>query len=316
MIQSPKSVCVLVGCLVPFLLTTMTWGQEAVPKARAVADEVENLIREFPKGWLHYSSEPNSALNATWQISREPDPNKDPVLICLGKPDGYVRTEKEYDNFELSLEWKYPADPNGNSGILLYTIEKDMIWPKSVQVQLHRPTAGSIFPSNGAKVDNPLPAKDLSRAVNEWNECVITSVDGKVSVSMNGHKVGEVTGCMPQKGCVGLQSEGSEIHFRKIWIKPLSATDKRVSSRKLSVRHKKIPVCPPEMIFTEIPDRELAWLTPSATHRSKVEAQRISRALRRLDLHGKLKPGQFKHLSPFAVLGGPGLPEKPPATIP
>ncbi len=321
--QSPRSVCVLVGCLVPFLLT-ISWGQEAVPKVRAAVDEVEeNLIRDFPKGWLHFSSEPNTALNVTWQIARDPDLSKDPVLICLGKPDGYLRTEKEYENFELTLEWKYPVDPNGNSGILLYTIEKDMIWPKSVQVQLHRPTAGSVFPSNGAKVDNPLPAKDLSRPINVWNECVITSVDGKISVSMNGNKVGEVTGCMPQKGCVGLQSEGSEIHFRKFSIrhlpsadKLLPSTEKRVSSRKLSVRHKKIPVCPPEMVFATIPDGELAILTPSAAHREKVEAQRISRALRRFELHGKMKPGLFKHLSPFAALGPPGLPENPPANIP
>lgn len=314
--QSQRFVCVFVGCWLSLVLT-IGRAQDVAPKARVVSDEGENLIREFPKGWIHYTSEPNTPLNATWQVSREQDPNKDAILICLGKPDGYIRTEKEYENFELALEWKYPADPNGNSGILLYTIEKDMIWPKSVQVQLHRPTAGSVFPSNGAKVDNPLPAKDLSRAVNVWNDCVITAVDGKVSVTMNGHKVGEVSGCMPQKGCVGLQSEGSEIHFRNVWIKPLPSTvEKRVSSRKVNVRHKNIPTCPPEMVFTQIPDSELALLPPSATHRAKIEAQRIARALRRFELHGKLRPSQLKHLSPFAVLESPALVDKPPLPAP
>lgn len=320
--QSPLSLRGLVACLATSLaLLTVTVAQEVPPKPRLTGDDVEILLREFPKGWIHFSSQADTPLNATWQIAREQDANKDAkdsVLICLGKPDGYIRTEKEYENFELDLEWKYPADPNGNSGILLYTIEKDMIWPKSVQIQLHRPTAGSIFPSNGGKVDNPLPAKDLSRPVNVWNDCQITSVDGKISVTLNGHKVGEVTGCMPQKGCVGLQSEGSEIHFRNVRIKPLPATvpEKRISSRKQSVRHKKIPVCPPEMIFTEQPDSEISLPAQGETHRTKAESQRISRALRRFELHGKLKPSLFRNLSPFAVMDGPWMPERPPVAAP
>lgn len=310
-----------VVCLIALLVCwPVASGQEPeVPKAAtdpAAADEVENLIRDFPKGWLHFSSEPTAALNATWQVMREADATKEPVLICLGKPDGYIRTEKEYENFELGLEWKYPTDPNGNSGILLYTIEKDMIWPKSVQVQLHRPTAGSVFPSSGAKVDHPLPAKDLSRPVNEWNECLISSVDGKVTVSINGHKVGDVTGCMPQKGCVGLQSEGSEIHFRKIWIKPLLPAEKRLSSRKLSVRHKKIPVCPPEMVFTTLPDSELRKLSHAEIHHAKVESHRLFRTVRRFEQHGKIKPGAYRNLSPFAVTEGPWFPEKLPEIVP
>ena len=295
--------------LLPLHLTA--FGQE--PATKAKADDVEYLLKDFPKGWLHFSSEPASLLNATWQIPREQDVSKDPkdaVLICLGKPDGYVRTEKEYENFELGLEWKYPTDPNGNSGILLYTVEKDMIWPKSIQVQLHRPTAGSVFPSNGAKVDNPLPAKDLSRPVGEWNECIITSLEGKISVTLNGHKIGEVSGCMPQKGCVGLQSEGSEIHFRKIWIKPLLPADKRVSSRKLSVRHKKAPSCPPEYSYTNLPDGELLFLTPAETHRAKQESQRATRALRKLQQQGRSSSAALRSLSPFAVTESPCFPMK------
>ena len=293
----------LVLAVVP--LPLFSFGQDPV-KPKPAADDGENLLKEFPKGWLHFSSEPTSPLNATWLMKREPEDPKDPkepILVCLGKPDGYVRTEKEYENFELGLEWKYPTDPNGNSGILLYTIEKDMIWPKSVQVQLHRPTAGSIFPSIGAKVDNPLPAKDLSLPVNEWNDCLIVSLDGKLTVTVNGHKIGEVTGCMPKKGCVGLQSEGSEIHFRKLWIKPILPAEKRLSSRKLSVRHKKAPACPPQFFTTTLPEGQLLFLTPGEAHRAKVESQRISRALKRFAHHGKLPPAAFRGLSPFAVLG-------------
>lgn len=205
------------------------WAQDVETKPPR-EPEVEFLLKEFPKGWQHFSSDPSLAFNSTWQLLREPE-SKDGVLVCLGKPDGYIRTEKEYENFELSLEWKYPTDPNGNSGILLHTVEKDMIWPKSIQVQLHRPSAGSIFPSSGAKLNNPVITKDLSNPVNEWNQCQVTCRDGVISVTLNRHKVGEVSGCLPLKGCVGLQSEGSEIHFRKLWIRPLPVTEKKVSSK-------------------------------------------------------------------------------------
>ena len=277
------------------------------------ADEVEYLLKDFPKGWVHFSSEPTSQLNATWQIPKDQDVTKDPkdiVLVCHGKPDGYIRTEKEYENFELYLEWKYPADPNGNSGILLHTIEKDMIWPKSIQVQLHRPTAGSVFPSNGAKVDNPLPTKDLSVPVGDWNKCLIVCLDGKISVTLNSHKIGEVTGCMPQKGCVGLQSEGSEIHFRNLSIKPLPPAEKRLSSRKVTARYKKTPVCPPEFVHTHLPAGELVFLSPAETHREKVEAQRATRLFRRLQHHGRISSETLRSLSPFAVPESPCFPMK------
>jgi hypothetical protein len=176
--------------------------------------------KDFAKGWVLTSSDPKVDFATTWQLHADPDP-KECVLVCTGKPDGYIRTEKSYENFELGLEWKYSDDPNGNSGILLYVTEKDMIWPKSLQIQLHRPAAGSVLPHGGAKTDNTLTAKDLSKPLSEWNRCLITCDRGKITVVMNGNKVGEVTGCVPSKGAIGLQSEGSEIHFRHMWVKPL-----------------------------------------------------------------------------------------------
>ncbi len=310
-IASSVVVRVLVLCGLILAVAPFLYAQEPTTKAKVAAEEGENLLKDFPKGWLHFSSEPTSLLNGTWHVTQALDESKDSkeiVLVCLGKPDGYIRTEKEYENFELELEWKYPTDPNGNSGILLYTIEKDMIWPKSIQVQLHRPTAGSVFPSQGAKVDNPLLAKDLSRPLGVWNTCVITSLDGKISVTLNENKVGETTGCMPLKGCVGLQSEGSEIHFRRISIKSLPPSEKRISSRKVSMRHKKSPVCAPEFVFTNLPAGELLFLTPAEAHRAKVEAQRATRAFRRLQHQGRLPSTTIRHLSPFAVPESPCFP--------
>lgn len=174
----------------------------------------------FPAGWSLFSAENGTKLADVWRAVKGENGNDD-VLICRGKPFGYLRTKKLYDNFELRLEWKYPKDPNGNSGVLIFTGKEDKIWPNAIQIQLHGPTAGSIFPSADAESDNKAMVRDLSKPVGQWNTCVITAKAGRVSVVINGKKVGEVTGCKPSLGSIALQSEGSEVHFRRIMLKPL-----------------------------------------------------------------------------------------------
>lgn len=192
---------------------------------KAKTDEATLLkIEDLSKGWVFCSAENGSNGEASWKTQKLPGETEF-SLVCLGKPFGYVRTVEIYENYEFGLEWKYPADPNGNSGILIHTTEPDKVWPKSIQVQLHRPKAGSIFPSSGATTDNTVDVKDLSRPVNEWNTCVIACRDGKVLVTINDKKAGEVTGCMPSKGFICLQSEGSEIHFRRLWIRKAKPTE-------------------------------------------------------------------------------------------
>ncbi len=184
--------------------------------------KVEQLFNanDFPKGWFFHSAENGTKLTDTWTAQKAED-NDEVFLKCAGKPYGYIRTLVGYENYDFGLEWKYPSDPNGNSGILIHTGEPDKIWPKAIQVQLHRPKAGSVFPIGGAKTSNMLDVKDLPLVLNKWHTCVISCRDGNISVVINGKKVGGVTGCTPRKGTIALQSEGSEIHFRKIWLKKL-----------------------------------------------------------------------------------------------
>ena len=174
----------------------------------------------FPEGWAFYSAEDGTKLQDVWQAMKGAN-GSDDILVCGGKPFGYIRTEKLYGDFEFKLEWRYPKDANGNSGVLIFTGKDDKIWPNSVQVQLHGPTAGSVFPSGDAKTENKLMVRDLSKPVGQWNTCVITSKEGSVSVVINGKKAGEVTGCRPNSGSIALQSEGSEVQFRRVMLKEL-----------------------------------------------------------------------------------------------
>jgi hypothetical protein len=208
-------------------------GQEPAPKPVKPADEgnlesktptepVKVDLGAFPQGWTFYSAMKDVSVTDTWKVIKEGDgENVEEILKCLGTPNGYLRSNKIYKNFELNLEWRFPTDPNGNSGILVHTASENKIWPNSIQVQLHGPTTGSIFPLGEAMSANNLQIRDQKLASNQWHRCTIRSLDGRISVSINGALLGEITGCTMEGGSISLQSEGSEVHFRRILIKEL-----------------------------------------------------------------------------------------------
>jgi hypothetical protein len=175
-------------------------------------------------GWVPYLGEKGGDPAKTFMV-------KDGVIITSGKPNGYIRTEKPYENYILKLEWRYarPADLKsdaefrGNSGVLVHLDGADRIWPRSIEVQLQNLGAGSIFPvgGTGAKTDNRTTVKGKAKPVGEWNTYEIRSKDGVIEVLMNGESVGKITGSEPRRGTIALQSEGAEIHFRNIRIQEL-----------------------------------------------------------------------------------------------
>lgn len=199
----------------PSIVTT-----DEPPKADdPTSKDIINLLDgEFEKQWKVYSAEPSPSV---WRIVRE-TPEAEPLLVCTGEIKGFLATIDRYDDFELTIEWKYPKDANGNSGILVYTQDEERIWPTSVQIQLHQPKAGSIFPSGDAMTDNTRDVDlNLARPVDTWNEGRVISRQGRLSVEINGKKAGEVTGARPAAGRIALQSEGSEVHFRNLKLRKL-----------------------------------------------------------------------------------------------
>lgn len=164
---------------------------------------------------------------------------KDGTIVCVGKPNGYMITEKEYGDYVLKLKWRFPADSKGgNSGVLLHCQDEKLPWPTSVEAQLASGRAGDFWlitpPDAKLEVDpkrqDPkqerhyfrLDTKEpVEKKFGEWNEYEITCKGGDVTLVVNGVKVNEGKNGNLKKGRIALQSEGAEIHFKDIVIKSL-----------------------------------------------------------------------------------------------
>lgn len=184
-------------------------------------------------GWVDVNTSPE-----TWRV-------EDGLLICAGQPIGVMRSEKQYENFILRIEWRH-MEAGGNSGVFIWsegTVPEGRRLPKGMEVQMlelewpflnpekdgtPRPIAyvhGELFGANGLTAVPDNPRGERSKSIEnrclgkgEWNYYEVVAVDGVVKLSVNGKFVNGVSQSSVKKGYLCLESEGAEIHFRKIQI--------------------------------------------------------------------------------------------------
>jgi len=113
-------------------------------------------------------------------------------LICESGPDkqyGYLSTNKNYKDFELTLEFKQEA--NGNSGVFFRSsIEGVKIsgWQCEV-APLNRHTGG-IYESYGRGwLIQPDSAKEKYLKTGRWNKLKLKVVGDEVTSWLNGHQM-------------------------------------------------------------------------------------------------------------------------------
>lgn len=175
---------------------------------------------------------------AGWKIFLAPkDQSKDParyftaedgVLKINGKVLGMIYTDKAFSNYRLSFDWLYPpgSTPESNSGALIHLQPPfNKIFPVSLEPQGRYKDHGKIYPMAGLKVENNQFNQEaldkVLKPLGQWNSTEITcKPDGSVSVKVNGTPVSSCTSKL-KEGPVGFQSEGHEIHLRKIRLVPL-----------------------------------------------------------------------------------------------
>ncbi len=157
---------------------------------------------------------------------------RDGVLVCTGSPAGYLKSDGDYTNFELELQWRFdPTLGAGNSGVLLRVQPPDQVWPTSIEAQLQSRSAGDIWNigkfsmhadasrTEGRHTTKAHPTNE--KPLGEWNTYLILLDHGRLELRVNGELQNVATDCAVIAGNIALQSEGSHIEFRAIRIRPL-----------------------------------------------------------------------------------------------
>lgn len=177
-------------------------------------------------GWSFDNIDPKVEAGTVWSV-------RDGILVCQGRPPGVIRSDKEFSNYELNLEWRWAPDTKPeNSGVLIHasTPREAFVWPKSIEVQLAAGHAGDFW-MIGEKVTVAgseaqgrrwvKKAASAEKPPGEWNRMRIRCEGAKVMVWVNGTLMNEGTGLSATRGAICLQCEGGEIHFRKIELTPI-----------------------------------------------------------------------------------------------
>jgi len=192
-----------------------------VPKSKMMLWNGKDFV-----GWKLFVPDPSHDVTKTWSI-------KDGILRCEGRPNGYMRTEKDYANYLVHVEWRWP-EKGGNNGVLVHMSGSDQVWPKSLECQLQSGSAGDFweiggieFSEHAKKTDRVkgrrvIKLKDSSeKPLGQWNNYDIICKDDWVVVLVNGVLQNVATKCSAVSGKICLQSEGTPIEYRNIYIEPL-----------------------------------------------------------------------------------------------
>lgn len=228
------------------LAATLLLGCGETPKATNTNDMTTNekgytslFDGQTMAGWRMYQNKPADS----WTV-------KEGMLYCKGsttdKSDrrADLITTGQYENFDLSLDWK--ISPQGNSGIMyLVTEEYPAAYLSGPEYQLiddvNFPEKLEDWQKTGANYAmDPAPAARPNPA-GEWNHTRIVVNNGHVEHWLNGAKVVDYqlwtdewkqkkTGGkwkdaagygLSKKGHIALQDHGSEAWFKNIRIREL-----------------------------------------------------------------------------------------------
>ncbi len=208
-------------------------GQAADPVGDAWVLVAEQTAEGELMGWKSFHEDAKARTGDVWKLT------DDGVLVCKGTPKGYIYTEKDYLDFILELQWRWPPGKKpGNGGVLIRMTEKHQIWPRSLEAQLNANQAGDFWGLVGYPLDGPeerrktiehkqfgtltnlAKLKPLEKPPGEWNRYEIIADKDVVILRINGQEVNRATGCEAVPGKICLTAEGDEIHFRNVRLRP------------------------------------------------------------------------------------------------
>ena len=178
---------------------------------------------------------------------RSPFVVRNGMLVTLGEPRGHLITDSSYRNYRLEVEYRFPGTP-GNAGVLIHASTPRALYkmfPRSIEVQMEHDNAGDfwciledITVPNMERRRGPRDTwgttegkarrilnltDDSEKPLGQWNTMVIEAVGRSVRVWVNGDLVNDGMKATADRGQIAIQSEGSEVEFRKLTLTPTTS---------------------------------------------------------------------------------------------
>jgi hypothetical protein len=201
-------------------------GGLAILLTAGTAESINILPNEKLEGWTRIPIPPVSGVNPKmqWRVDAAQQ-----ALICAG--DGgheWLRYDRELGDFELQVDWRFTPRTSGetkyNSGIGVRLSKYGEIWH---QAQTGA-SGGYLF--GLTLTDGVFRSFNLQKEMKEnrvkpageWNHYEVRAQGDRITLSVNGEVVSELTGVALRRGYVGLEAEGYEITFRNLLVKTLN----------------------------------------------------------------------------------------------
>ena len=150
-------------------------------------------------------------------------------LVCESGPDkqyGYLATDQNYNDFELTVEFK--QESNGNSGVFFHsTIDGTKITGWQAEVAPKNLHTGGIYESYGRGwLIKPDPGLENVLKEGEWNTLIVRMKGETVETILNGTKMITLTDekIGAANGKIALQIHdggGVKVRWRKVEVKSL-----------------------------------------------------------------------------------------------
>lgn len=182
----------------------------------AFAQEVALFNGENLEGWTAHGTE-------KWYVENG-------ELICESGPDaayGYLSTNENYTDFELTLEFKQEAD--GNSGVFFRsTFQGTKVSGWQVEVAPPGKHSGGIYESYGRGwLIKPEAQKESALKMGEWNKMKIIVSGAHVQTWLNGTQMVSIDDDTIGRGqgAIALQIHdggGIKVRWRNIKLSPIA----------------------------------------------------------------------------------------------
>lgn len=224
-----------------FAKTILLLSITAVIILHAPAQTINLFNGKDLQGWHVDVPEMDTNRNA-----RNPFIMRNGLLVSLGDPNGHLITDAVYQNYRLSVEYRFAGKP-GNCGVLVHASTPRSLYqmfPKSIEAQMMHENAGDFWcivedikvPDMEKRRGDPnewgitegkkrriLNLTDGSeKPLGEWNTMVVECMKDSIRVWVNNDLVNDGYGCTATRGQIALQAEGAEVEFRKVALTPIS----------------------------------------------------------------------------------------------